>query len=254
MKVVQISGKKESGKNTTANYIAGRYLTLRGIIDNFNIREEGGMFIKLDDENICDLYLDQPFYPSTQQLMPYVHIYSWGYLMKMTIHQLFGVPLELMFGTAEDKNEETDIKWEWFKKFGFEGKGKMTVREVMETFGNMMRKVDPDIWVKAMIRRIKQEEPELAIIGDSRYGNEIVGVENLESDNVNVLTFRLLRNPQNSDNPSETALDKYKFDNVIDNTELDIYQTNLEVEKLVGPFLWPNGTIELEVKEEVESS
>ena len=251
MQVISLSGKKQSGKNTTANYIAGRYLAMRGLIDNFNIRDDGSLFIRLEGDDICDLNLDRLDRASTQQLLPYVHIYSWANLLKISVSQFFDIPLDLVFGDNEAKNTLTDVKWSYFKIFKMNGKGKMTVREVLESFGNGMRMIDPDFWVKPLVARIKREQPELAIICDTRFGNEAVASENL-----NALLIRLLRNIHNSDHPSETALDNYEFYNKIDNNNLTIPETNAEVEKLITPILWPDGKLiiydEEEEAEEIE--
>ena len=41
MKIIGISGKKQSGKNTFANYVNGSILKKYGLVDDFSINKEG---------------------------------------------------------------------------------------------------------------------------------------------------------------------------------------------------------------------
>ena len=45
MKIIGISGKKQSGKNTMANFINGVVLKKMGAIDDFSISEYGELVI-----------------------------------------------------------------------------------------------------------------------------------------------------------------------------------------------------------------
>jgi hypothetical protein len=46
VKIIGISGKKQSGKNTAANYIHGVILKSKNIIEDFEINEQGQLIIK----------------------------------------------------------------------------------------------------------------------------------------------------------------------------------------------------------------
>ena len=49
VKVIGISGRKQSGKNTAANYIAGSILKSKNMIQDFVITEVGSLSIKTTD-------------------------------------------------------------------------------------------------------------------------------------------------------------------------------------------------------------
>ena len=48
MNIIGISGKKQAGKNTAANYFHGLVLRNRGMVEDFNIDSTGGLVIKTD--------------------------------------------------------------------------------------------------------------------------------------------------------------------------------------------------------------
>ena len=57
-------------------------------------------------------------------------------------------------------------------------KGFMTGREVLQYVGtNIFRKMYNNVWVDATLRLIQEEQPELAIIADVRFPNEVEGVQ-----------------------------------------------------------------------------
>ena len=45
-RIIGISGRKQSGKSTTANYINGDILLQREMVQNFEIDEDGKLLIK----------------------------------------------------------------------------------------------------------------------------------------------------------------------------------------------------------------
>ena len=46
VKIIGISGKKQSGKNTAANYIHGIILKSKDMIEDFEINQQGQLIIK----------------------------------------------------------------------------------------------------------------------------------------------------------------------------------------------------------------
>ena len=58
----------------------------------------------------------------------------------------------------------------------------MTAREFMQFFGtDVMRKMYEPIWLENCFRRIEEDSPEIAVIGDCRFMNEIKAAEEEES-------------------------------------------------------------------------
>jgi hypothetical protein len=120
------------------------------------------------------------------------------------------------YGTDDDKNTLTEC---------YLDDKQLTAREVMQYVGtNFFRKIKHDVWISATINKIKQENPNFAIIADCRFPNEVEAIKNN-----NGIVIKLTRNPYNSDHSSEIALDplnydQNNFDLIIDNRNITINQ------------------------------
>jgi hypothetical protein len=164
----------------------------------------------------------------------FVKIYNFADPLKQEICiNILGLTHQQCYGEDADKNTETDISWE--------GKN-LTAREVMQFVGtDLFRKMKNDVWTSATINKINNEKPDLAIIADCRFPNEVEAIQA-----VGGLVIKLTRNPYNSDHPSETALDpeKYsvwKFDSFVQNDRLNIFQQS----ELIVAFLKEKGIFTL---------
>jgi len=98
----------------------------------------------------------------------------------------------------------------------------MTAREFMQYLGtDIMRKMYEPIWLENCFRRIEEDKPEVAIIGDCRFMNEIHAVQERGGK-----VIRLKRSLYECNHQSEIDADNYtEFDGVIDNSNLDINQS-----------------------------
>lgn len=151
---------------------------------------------------------------------------------------ILGLTEEQCYGSDEDKNTLTKIRWKdmpdydisWTWSKDYDPSGFMTARQVMQFIGtNIFRKLKNDVWSGATINKILQEKYDIAIIADCRFPNEVEAVKNAGG-----YVIKLTRNPYNSDHESEVALDdifysRDNFDLVIDNANLTIDEQNLEV-------------------------
>ncbi len=193
--VILISGKKEAGKNTVADYLSNRL------------------------QEINYAYLNVP-------------IISFADELKKTCHNLFGIPMEWMYGTNEDKNRETNIPWGNFPVFVHYKipTVKMTVREVLQLFGTeICRYMDKDCWARAFFNHVDKLPNRVVINADARFPNEL----DFECQRKKI-KIRLTRNVHNDTHKSEIALDDYKdFDFVLDNVNLNKEQTLQLVEDTI---------------------
>jgi hypothetical protein len=215
VKMIGISGRKQSGKNTIANYINGDVLQGMSMINDFSISAEGELLINTVDSSGTSGYgifdvirKDSTFIEYAQrELWPYIKVYHFAdYLKDMSVN-LFGLNSKNIYGNDDQKNELTDLLWEEMptetNKTGY-----MTHREFLEYFGTkVIRKVRSNAWVYATINKITQEDSQLAIIPDVRFPNEVQAIKNSGG-----IVIRLTRNIFNSDSESESALDSDKFD------------------------------------------
>lgn len=209
--VIGFAGRKQSGKNTCADYVAS-------LCTKNNISSK---------------------------------IYSLADPLKQDICiNLLGLTYEQCYGTDEEKNSLTMLKWcdmpgydiSWTKNQDYDPSGFMTARQVMQFVGtDIFRKMHSDVWVNGMLNKIKIENISVAICCDIRFVNE---VEKFRS--IGGLVIKLTRNPYNSNHSSETSLDpsnysESNFDFIIDNKDLDIEKQN----KLIYNYLKSRGLLPL---------
>lgn len=196
VKYLGFSGKKQSGKDTAAGIVQDRML----------------------------------------EIGRSVAIFPFAKPLKDMCHELFGIPKEKLYGTDKDKSELTDLLWdnlplEIRQRYsnerseplpGFHSlppvavprSGKMTIREVLQVIGTdiFRARVYDRIWVEAPFRR-QWADNQIVILPDCRFPNEVEAIEKFGG-----LVIRVERASQiNDTHPSETALDNYKFSNVIRN-------------------------------------
>lgn len=237
--IISLSGKMQSGKNTCCNFILGHCLSSLGIVrEGFSITDKGQLLVNdiFGDKRhagIFDFYNRNPKFEEfrKQNIDKYVKIYSYAYLLKKSVCvDILGIPYELVFGDNDAKNQLTEYQWKDMpSNIGdYTQQGTMTVREVMQYVGTeIFRKMHPDVWTNALMRQIKEDGSELALICDPRFPNEILFPKELGG-----ISIRLTRNPFPSDHISETALDpenfnQENFDFILDNTELNISEQNI---------------------------
>ena len=237
-KIIGISGRKQSGKNTFANYVNGSILKSRDMIQDFFINENGKLVVKTTDHDgksgygILDVMRkDVSFIEYAElDLWPYVKVYSFADYLKDICISLFNFKYDQAYGTDDDKNTLVDILWEsmpYSKK-----KGKMTAREFMQHFGtNVIRKFKDDAWVSNTLKRIISEDSEVSIIADVRFPNGVEAIKNAGGINI-----RLTRNIFDDSHKCETSLDENnfdwsKFDIVIDNSNLSIEEFCSKIEE-----------------------
>jgi hypothetical protein len=134
---------------------------------------------------------------------------------------ILGMTYDQCYGSDEQKNELVNCYW---------NNKQMTAREVMQFVGtNVFRQIQNNVWADATIHKIQLEQPDIAIIADCRFPNEVKAIKDAGG-----IVIKLMRNPFHSDHESEVALDpdQYNYDNfdlVVDNTTISIEQQNTTI-------------------------
>ena len=181
--IVGFAGKKQSGKNTACNYILALKLAELGICKKTRLSEHGVIEItdvfgetvqeqewfEFSDENlnVSKLFEDH--------LGSYIRIYGLADTLKDLCIDVLGLTYEQAYGTDKDKNSKTSIKWSSVNK---NKKGHMTAREVLQYVGtDFFRNLDPNVWINSLLRKINKDKPEVALICDVRFKNEIVQLQ-----------------------------------------------------------------------------
>ena len=247
-RIIGISGKKQSGKSTSANWLHGLVLKDQGLVEDFNVDANGKLAIETFNQarekgwGVFDVdRKDEAFVEyAEEEMWPHVKMYSFADTLKNLAVHLFGLRPEQVYGSEADKNSSTQLLWENMPKalgsqilkvkaapdavrsFNWKS-GPMTAREFMQYFGtDIMRKMYPNIWVDNTIKKILAEGSELAVIPDVRFPNEVEAVLANGGE-----LIRLSRVYEEDGHQSETCLDPENFDHstfthVIENADIGI--------------------------------
>jgi hypothetical protein len=240
-----MSGRKQSGKNTSVNIIAGTILNDVGFATKVNgkngdlmVVDDNGKWTKLDLSCRIGEYYDW----LNKEVHPFVKIYSFADPLKEFCINVLGLTREQCYGTNEQKNSKTHLKWKDFKKFlppkhkqeltnKNLWRSQMTGREVMQVFGtDVVREIYEDAWVTGTITQIKSEKSGCALIPDVRFPNEVLGLQDIGGK-----VLRLTRNPCPGDeHVSELALDNFKdFDAFLNNDSDTIEEQAVKISEFL---------------------
>tara|TARA_R110002110_G_scaffold14288_5_gene66901 strand:+ start:382 stop:1158 length:777 start_codon:yes stop_codon:yes gene_type:complete len=250
-KIVGIAGAKQSGKTTAMRFLHGYQLRLNDVIKKFFMSKDGEIYVNTiiineagEEEDalaILDVELKDPEFMewADYNVWPFVKTYSFADPLKIIAIQLFGLTEKQCFGTDDDKNTPINIKWERMPDTDTKGRtGFMTAREFLQNFGtDICRKIKPAVWTDCCLKRIQQDDSELAIVPDVRFPNELEAIQEVGGK-----VIKLTRRPYQDDHSSETSLDSKdvtdKFDYVLDNSKLSIDETNMELLKVLKEWEW----------------
>jgi len=232
--IICLSGKKQSGKNTAANYILGSYLLSMRQITCFRLDKFGILHCNANSHEFE--VKEGEFNTIFKDLK--IKVYSFADYLKEFCIDVYGLTYEQCYGTDQQKNSPTNLKWRDMPTYNEKHDTKfreymnmdplpefMTARQVLQYFGtDIVRKMFSDAWVRATINKINREKPKIAIITDGRFPNEISGINSAGGK-----TLRLLRNvnKDNDQHKSEIALDDFplnKYTLVVDNQNMSIEQ------------------------------
>lgn len=253
--VIVFSGKKQSGKSSSCNYVISKYLNaiehrmVHDINNDGSITKSTYSITKTGELVVEDNYDYEQYAVNMDGIIKHsVKTYSFADPLKKFLIDILNVPYSGCYGTDVEKNTPVPhILWENFprecrpiikkihesKHLEFSGTyrdswteevpktGPMTGREIMQAFGtDIIRKIYGDCWARGTYNLIKNETYKLSLVGDCRFPNEV----NLGSE-VNAKTIRLLRNISKDSHPSEIALDSYpheKYTLVVDNSDMTL--------------------------------
>ena len=220
------------------------------LVVNSTFHDENGKEFEEMGVLELDQQTDEFYQYASRRVWPLIRAYNFADSLKEMCVILFNIPPECVYGTDEEKNTiQEHLRWEnmpgiitphsaacLYGKYD-EGlstedlldfgltvheSGSMTAREFMQFLGTeVMRKIYEPIWVKNCFDRIEEDSPEIAIIGDCRFINEIQAVQKAGGK-----VIRLTRSLYESTHQSEIDADSYEgFDGVIDNQNMSIEES-----------------------------
>jgi len=231
-KILVFCGTAQAGKSSSAKYVSGLMLKQGGVCPWFEVHDEtGDLYIQantVDEQSnvkpaVCKLDLYRQDFEFQQyaaaQLWPHAKIYSYANALKRSLNEIFGLHPQNLYGSNDDKNQPTQIKWENIKKLLPKTKLKqdgefITHRQAAQVFGEVCRMIDNDCWVERCFAEINMDQYPHVMIDDCRYENEIEVAKKYGAKIV-----LLTKNPLKMDHASEKILevDRSKFDYIIDN-------------------------------------
>lgn len=233
--VLGFTGRKRAGKDTACNFILAVKLAELGVSRSVRLSKDGSVEVT---DILGDTIQDKEWFPFASpyvitesvfddRLGDSVRVYSFAKKLKQIAIDLFGLDPEVVCGSYKGKNKKTMLKWQDMPtKTG--KKGKMTVREVLQYLGtDILRKMHPDVWIDSCLRQIERDSPELALVSDVRFENEVLA---LQKDGGFVVG--LTRHTDDGDShDSETSVEKCLelCDAVIDNNDLTIPEQNEQI-------------------------
>ena len=249
-RILAFSGNKQSGKTTCCNFLHGYQLRCQAIIENFSILETGELVVTTSviNENgeinkgdaILDVSrLDMEFAEwAIYSMWPFVKKYSFAAPLKEIAIGLFDLSQEQCFGTDEQKNTLTNVRWGDIPGIDVaksKKRKKMTAREFLQYFGTeVCRKIKEDVWAERCLKDIYSEDPLLAIIDDCRFPNELDAVQKAGGK-----VIRLTRSPHKDKHNSELSLDDCEnFDAVIDNADMSIHEAAKKLIETLDNWGW----------------
>lgn len=188
MRLVLISGKKGAGKDTFANLV-------NGLINEKSL--SGKFVLNKVNKNIdnLDYFLNKKNTPIIKLADP---------LKESVLNGLMGLSTEEFNNYEKIKDDSNEIVYNG------------TVRNYMIGVAEVVRNIDEDFFVKRLYQNLQNDKNENFICTDWRYPNEY---EYLKSKNVEIIKLRINRskNPNPlSNHISETSLDDYPMDYIID--------------------------------------
>jgi hypothetical protein len=250
MKLLAFAGGKRSGKDSAVKYVYGQILTKNGIIDKFDIDEDGKLFVPSQYEDgvhmgELDIARRDPQFCAyaSSVIWPFVKDYYFAFYLKEIILRSFDVSYAQLYGSSDEKNSETKYTWgEAFpevkaatlKLFEVTKTDKVTARKFVQCFADKMRTVDADCFVRPTIEDIINEQSQVAIIGDCRKKNEL---DAIKANGGKVILLK--RRPEDDKHSVENEmleLPESEFDYVIDNSNMSIPEKNVIIHQVCSDW------------------
>jgi hypothetical protein len=267
-KTLAFFGKIGAGKNTLCNFLHGYQLKSYDKISDFDLDEKGELIVSALDESgstvkaMIDTFTEDAAMAEwcAYNMWPYVKQYKFAEDLKKICVNLFGIERHKIYGTHEQKNELTNIKWENIPGFirtpddktsmeeiygnldahgisdkvKFHDGGYMSGRQFMQVFATeIMRAIKDDIWVEPVIRRIKEEDSQLSIITDGRFTNELKAIKDIGGKSI-----YLTRSLVDDNHVGENQVGQNDCDAFIDNQNLSLLDTCKELINILEGWGW----------------
>lgn len=251
--IIGFAGKKQSGKNTACNAVFMMQLLKYGVCQRARMNDQGEIEVTdLFGDNIpnrewfplnSDHVNMQGLYDAMRD---HVIIYALADPLKEMAIMLFNVDRKLVYGSDKDKSQKCGLLWEnmpgvttdlgFYRavvkastKYNLKRKivryknyrdNEMTIRELLQFLGTeVFRTMHPDAFVNGLMNRIKRDQPELALVCDVRFPNEIKAIQAAGG-----IVIGLQRNIDSKDKHASENVDLSLCDYMLDNREMSVQE------------------------------
>ncbi len=244
MKILGLAGAKQSGKSSTANWLLSVYLKYLNVVNFSEVDAHGDLYINAEmngQKNI--IKIDPNRSEIIRSISSHVQCYSFADKLKELSIHLFGLTYEQCYGTDEQKNSLTRLKWGNFgskivKKYGRKNDELMTAREVVQIFGtDVLRAIDYRCHIDGLIRQMKQNDNngKLNVICDGRFRNEL---DTIRENGGKVIYFTKKLQTEDKHISESLSPDNYEFDLVVDNNNINIWEKSRIVYDYLTKIEW----------------
>lgn len=218
--VIVLSGKKSTGKDTSAKIISKFFECQKcrgsGVL-------VGHMHTFTGGQEMCKLCGGAGSGKT-------ISILSYADPLKQLCRSTFGLSRLQCYGESGERETPSTIKWSDLSVPFHELRGSKSIhsyvsaREILQLVGtNVMRSFYPNVWANAAGVTALNKPEDIVIFSDARFPNEIEVFESLKAQGkLNLIVIRLLRDTEHDDrHESENALNEWddsnRFSNVIKN-------------------------------------
>ena len=241
--IIGFCGEKQSGKDTACNFIMMLKLVENGVCKRSRLNDKGeievtDIFGETLSPDLEWFSLNHPNVYSDLLFNDQVHFcrrYSFADKLKEICVDVMGLTLEQVYGDNDAKDTKTQFHWDKMPgearlKSGY---GPMSAREFLQYFGtDICRHIYENVWVDTVLRCINKEKPELALISDVRFPNEVKCIQERGG-----FVIGLNRSPfQTKKRHSSEQVPLELCDVVLDNTTLTIPETNEKIYNIIKKF------------------
>ena len=243
MEIIGVAGTKRSGKSSCAKFISGVIMQRSGVINKYDMDSNGDLIVNYEKKEghtisrgmgIFDLDRKDDVFMNylSEVVWPHVKIYNFADSLKWILINMYGFSVESLFG-GEKKDSPSHIKWEQMVDIIPKKKLKknimldsyMSNREAMQYFGDVLRNIDTDCFIKHCVKEIQNEQCPVAIIGDVRRKNEVDAIKAL-GGKVIYLTRKIDNKEQHDTETELTTIDSSYYDLIINNEGKTINEKN----------------------------
>lgn len=91
-------------------------------------------------------------------------------------------------------------------------------RTLLQTVGSKFREIDPEIWIKLVVQKIKYGQYVNIVIDDCRYPNEAEALKELGFKIIKITNRQYEMTPEQMAHPSESQMDQIRYNYELDNS------------------------------------